>query len=191
MELPVWCWSSLVSQNIKISQWLQPFPEHPPMTFASLQVISQTSRLRGKCCSKTPAHWQKTTALWLSSKPQPRRLKMWRQPSPSWPGNCWHATARIWRRSSSETPLSWCWATAPTPSWAPGPRIRSADADVGRWHWFEVVSRETGDVCVYVWIFALLNCIYINFSVSQYCEMAVLQYRKNARLEDTFGVWLL
>lgn len=34
----------------------------------------------------------------------------------------------------------------------------------------------------------MLNCIYINFSVSQYCEMAVLQYRKNARLEDMFGV---
>lgn len=154
----------------------------------SLQVTSQTSRLRGRCYLKMHARWQKTMVRWLSWKPQPRRLKTWRQPSPSWLGSCWHEMAWTWRRSPSETRLSWSWATALTPSWAPGPQIRSVDADAWCWQWFEVFSRETGGVCVCVIFFECFDLyLYQIWCIRILCNICNTIYLyKECSLKNTY-----
>lgn len=84
-------------QNTKFRRWwICSFPS--PRAFVddicSLQVTSQTFRLRGRCFLKMRAHWRKAMACWLSWKPQPKRPRTWTRPSPSWPGSCWRVTAR-------------------------------------------------------------------------------------------------
>lgn len=96
----------------------------------SLQEISRTWRPRGRCCSRTPAVWQKATACWPPWKPRLRRLRTWTRPSSSWPESCWLATAWTPRTRPFETHLSWSWAAAPSPSMAPRPRIRGAIAEL-------------------------------------------------------------
>ncbi|XP_028263867.1 ras-related protein Rab-19 isoform X4 [Parambassis ranga] len=60
---------------------------------AASVVTNLTSTLRDRCCLRMRALWQKITMCLLLWKPQPRRRRMWRLPSSSWPGSYLHAMA--------------------------------------------------------------------------------------------------